>query len=441
MTKRWGVLGLVAAVVLVATSLTGCTPKPKVLFGIHSDVTYDVDNTRIASTLDAEHGINSQVVRTTLRWNIVEASEGTFDWSKPDYVVDQAQQRGMQVYFIVRDAPQWASGSTDPKVVPSDSTAFAAFVTRFKTFMGAAVQRYGTRVKYWEVWSEPNEDHYWQPLGLRPNHDKTKWINLYVQLYNKTLAYVQPLNKQAQIAPGALTGLTQSCCILGTEYLQALIDRGVKFKYLAINPHSGHNEAPWICNPGSRNFCDIQAMRDVLLKNNLSTVQMWVAEFGWQVGAYTIKGSTTSLLRIPGNQDRLALWPSSGQVVVAGQTVDYSSITKNATFSDITLASPLSSVPPIGTQISSPQAEFRQAAYVKGAYQMLLGTYVPAAGRPKQNYNYVRVAVYFDSFDKNAAYWGMYGLFRTPQPNYDTPLTWTLAPKPAAQAFSDLAAP
>jgi hypothetical protein len=182
-------------------------------------------------------------------------------------------------------------------------------------------------------------------------------------------------------------------------------------------------------------------MRDVLVKNSLSKVQMWVAEFGWQVGAYTIKGSTTSLLRIPGNQDRLALWPSSGQVVVAGQTVDYSSITKNATFSDITLASPLSSVPPIGTQISSPQAEFRQAAYVKAAYQMLLGTYVPAAGRPKQNYNYVRVAVYFDSFDKNAAYWGMYGLFRTPEPNYDTPLTWTLAPKPAAQAFSDLAAP
>src|SRR3954453_300727 len=107
MTKRWGLIGIVVAVAVLTTPLSGCTPpKPKLIMGIHSDVTYDVDNTRIASTLDAEHGINSQVVRTTLRWNVVEPSEGVYDWSKPDYVIDQAQQRGMQVYFIVRDAPE-----------------------------------------------------------------------------------------------------------------------------------------------------------------------------------------------------------------------------------------------------------------------------------------------------------------------------------------------
>jgi hypothetical protein len=33
--------------------------------------------------------------------------------------------------------------------------------------------------------------------------------------------------------------------------------------------------------------------------------------------------------------------------------------------------------------------------------------------------------------------WGMYGLFRTPEPNWSQPGTWVVAAKPAAQAFKD----
>ena len=62
--------------------------------------------------------------------------------------------------------PQWANGSTDPKVVPSNAAVFNTFVNRYKAFFKTAVQRYGNRVKHWEVWTEPNENHYWQPLGL-----------------------------------------------------------------------------------------------------------------------------------------------------------------------------------------------------------------------------------------------------------------------------------
>jgi hypothetical protein len=437
MTIRWGVLGLVAAVVLLATSVTACGPTaPTLLFGIHDDVTYNSDNTMTTAILDAEQGIHASVVRETLRWNVVEATKGVFDWSKPDFVVDQALARNMQVYFIVRDAPKWASGSSDPKVVPSDATAFTTFVTRYKTFLKAAVQRYGSKVNYWEIWSEPNEDHYWQPLGLRPNRDKKRWIDLYAQLYKTSVAYVKDISSTAKFTPGALTGLTQSCCILGTDYLQELIDRKVPFSYLAINPHTTYNEAPWVCTPGRRNLCDIQAMRNVLVKNNLSKVQLWVTEFGWQVGGYTKTGTSTTVLRVPGDAYRLALWPNSGQVVVAGQTYDYSSIDRTSSgYSDIHLAAPMALVPPNGTQISSPQAEATQASYVKAAYRMMKGDYQPATGRPNQNYSYVKMALYFYSYDKTQVYWGMYGLFRTPVKDPGDG-HWTLASKPAAAAFA-----
>ena len=75
--------------------------------------------------------------------------------------------------------------------------------------------------------------------------------------------------------------------------------------------------------------------------------------------------------------------------------------------------SPLATTPPNGTQLSSAVAEQTQATYMRTSLQMLKGTYKPASGRPQQNYNYVRIAIYFDNVDKTVTYWGMYGLLHT----------------------------
>jgi hypothetical protein len=431
-------LAIALLVALPASLLTACDPPPPTrLFGTHDDLTYDVDNSRISSTYDYEDAFDIRISRNTLRWNTVQTGPNTYDWAKTDWVVKQATDRGIKIQFMVRDAPQWATGSADPKIVPSNQTAFNTFATRYKNFFVKAVQRYGDRVKNWEVWSEPNEYYYWQPQGLTPNGNTARWIDLYAQLFKTTAPAVASANSSVKVAVGAVTGIGASCCILGTEFVKGLIDRGVNFKYLALNPHSGENQAPWQCIQFKQSFCDIQKIRDVLVSKGKSSVGMWVSEFGWQVGAFTRTGTTLRKLRIPGNQNRLNLWPASGEVLVQGKKVNYTSITRTADYSDINLARLLTSLPPVGTPIASPQAEATQATYVRAALQMMKGTYTPASGRPQQNYSYLQVGIYYRDFDKTSTNFGMYGLFHAPTPTFQQAQPWFLQAKPAAGAFKD----
>jgi hypothetical protein len=435
------------AMTLSAIALAGCQPPvgPNV-FGMHGDHTWDVDNTRISSSLDAEHAFGSRLTRDTLRWNVVQPTPTTYDWSKSDYVVNQAAARGMKVILVVREAPQWANGSTDTRIIPSDPTGFAQFVNVYKHFVKTAVQRYANKVQYWEVWTEPNETFYWQPRGLTPQHDQARWIDMYAQLYQKTRSAVRKVNTSVQIAVGSIAGLGASCCILGTVFLDGLIQRGIVFDDVAIAPHELQNQAPWVTIKYQANFSDIKLVRDLLVYRNRANVNLWVVEWGWKVAGFTSPGSTTTQLKVPGAVYALALWPDSGQVTVGGVLRDYSSIDRNASYDSngdgvpephnfINLTTPLPSAPAAKMEVASPQAEATQATYVQESLNMLRGTYVPQQGRPQQDYSYVTIANYYMNYDRQTVQFGMYGLMHEPVPDYSHPGKWILRGRPAAGAF------
>ena len=442
---------LAVATALLGGLLSGCEPSapgPKFI-GMHGDHTWDVDNTRINSSLATEAAFGSKLTRNTLQWNVAQPTPTTYNWAKSDYVVDQAVIRGLQVMFVVRAAPQWANASTNPKVVPSDTAGFNAFVINYKNFFKTAVQRYGSRVKFWEVWTEPNQNIYWQPNGLSPHTDQSRWIDLYAQLYTDTVAAVRQVDKRVELAVGSLAGISGSCCIVAPVFVDGLIDRGVAFAAVAIKPQSLRNQAPWTTVQYENNFSDIQIMRDVLVFYGRPGVNLWVTEWGWQVAGYTSQGSTTTQLWVPGNFYRLALWPNSGTVVVDGVARSYVSINRSVSYDSdlngtpeahnlITLSSPLPSPPAAKTEVANAVAEATQADYVRQSIRMLRGKYVPQSGRPQQNYSYVALATYFQNFDRtNSSAWGMYGLTHEPVPDFNNPGTWFLQGRAAAGAFLD----
>ena len=296
----------------------------------------------------------------------------------------------------------------------------------------AALRR---RVNYWEVWTEPNENFYWLPQNLARTSTPPAGWTCTRSCSRATLALVKPVNSSVKIAIGALTGLGAACCILGTTFLEGMISRGVPFEYLAINPHVSRNQAPWSCIQYTQSFCDIQKIRNILVNRNKSSVQDLGVRVRLAGRRLHRSGTTRTKLRVPGNIYRLALWPNSGKVVVNGATYSYSSINRTDVYSEINLTSALPSTPPDGTRIDSPQAEALHADYVRQSLRMLKGTYTPANGHPQQNYNYVKVAVYFLNYDRATVNFGMFGLFHEPTPNWNQPGKWIVAPRPAASAF------
>ena len=103
--------------------------------------------------LDATRDSGTKWVRIDLNWLDVEKTQGQYDWTTIDAVVDGAKQRGLEVLAVIAYGPAWASqadvkGDGPNNDIPKAGT-YASFVT-------AVVSRYQTKVTHYELWNEPN---------------------------------------------------------------------------------------------------------------------------------------------------------------------------------------------------------------------------------------------------------------------------------------------
>lgn len=126
-----------------------CAPK-ELGFNVHQS-----DAVGLNATKDA--GLSW--VRIDLNWLQAEPTQGTYDWTVIDSVVDKAVAKNLKVLAVVAYGPAWASsgdkkGDGPNNDVPNAGT-YAAFVT-------AVVNRYQAKVTHYEMWNEPNLGQFWE---------------------------------------------------------------------------------------------------------------------------------------------------------------------------------------------------------------------------------------------------------------------------------------
>jgi endoglucanase len=101
-------------------------------------------------TINTELGLmrqlNVAVVRVEFPWYQMEPSQGKYDWSRSDLIVNSAIAHGVQLQPIIVYTPPWAAAA--PTNLPTPA--------QFSSFVNAIVSRYHASVHYWEMWNEPN---------------------------------------------------------------------------------------------------------------------------------------------------------------------------------------------------------------------------------------------------------------------------------------------
>ncbi|HEX4512676.1 MAG TPA: hypothetical protein VH054_04045 [Polyangiaceae bacterium] len=102
---------------------------------------------------DATKGASLGIVRIDANWLDVEKTQGQFDFTVLDQVVNAAQARGLAVLAVLAYGPAWASTGDKQNDGPNNDVpapgTYAAYVT-------AAVNHLKDRVTYYELWNEPN---------------------------------------------------------------------------------------------------------------------------------------------------------------------------------------------------------------------------------------------------------------------------------------------
>lgn len=97
----------------------------------------------------------------------VNPQPGVYQWDMLDTIVNDAERHGVELVYVFGYVPEWASTrdkDNDPPC-PEDMPAGACYppqMQAWKDFVTQITSRYGARIKYWELWNEPNESNYWR---------------------------------------------------------------------------------------------------------------------------------------------------------------------------------------------------------------------------------------------------------------------------------------
>jgi hypothetical protein len=88
-------------------------------------------------------------VRTGANWSAVEIRKGSFDWAQVDRVINYADSHDLSILFVIAYTPGWANGNKGFTYPPDN-------VSDWENFVKITVNRYKNKVKYWNIWNEPN---------------------------------------------------------------------------------------------------------------------------------------------------------------------------------------------------------------------------------------------------------------------------------------------
>jgi hypothetical protein len=195
-------------------------------------------------------------------WSRTEQEKGKLEFGWLDDVVDKLLRQSIQPWFSVGfgnklytpDAPHQTAVGWHPMRSAGEREAWLRFVR-------AAAERYRNKVKYWEIWNEPNLDHWFVPTGADPA--------VYAEMVRITAPEIRKRVSGAVIVGGSLSGGFTS----NSDYLERCLQAGLAQHADRISYH------PYRPVPEANYENEVRALRAMLARFN-PKIGVWQGENG-----------------------------------------------------------------------------------------------------------------------------------------------------------------
>ncbi len=193
-------------------------------------------------------------------------------WIKYDNIVQLAQKYNIQIIARLDLPPLWAHPDNSWLSTPPDN------LKDYGDFVYTVVSRYKGKIKYYQLWNEPNLYTEW---GKKPVNAKQ-----YVQLLKAGYEAAKRADPNCVIISAALAPtIEQSANALDDRiYLQQMYDDGAKpyFDIMGVNDY-GLRSGPYDrrLNYGDVNFSRAILTREIMVKNGDANKPIWASEIGW----------------------------------------------------------------------------------------------------------------------------------------------------------------
>jgi len=262
MKKRFSILASVvlsASFVLSSYAQDGSTatnsnlaspvPTSESQYGSHSHIYRPNEVVNFPQNLDAMRATGLDWMRTDFLWDLVEPTQGNWDFAQYDGIVEEARKRNVNILGILGYSPTSREHAWE---VPE----------RWAEYVAQTVGRYRGKVDHWEVWNEENIGSFWK------NPDP----KAYVEFLKITAQTAREVNPDVKILFGGTAGVPfdfiEECLKLGaSEY----------FDVMNIHPYR-----PSVTGGAQikRFQFDLQKTSDLIAKYG-ARKPLWITEMGW----------------------------------------------------------------------------------------------------------------------------------------------------------------
>ena len=262
-------------------------------FGVNTFLEQEVDPAKRAQLIAMAHDAGYHWLRQEFPWQDIEIhGKGDFQdrrhepyrsaWDKYDQIVEMAEAQGLELIVRLSTPPAWsrAEGEAVGTFAPPDD------VQDFADFVAAVVSRYQGRIRYYQLWNEPNIYPEWGNYPINPED--------YVTLLKAGTEAARAADPNVVIIAGALAATIdlQPNAAPGTQslsdliFLQRMYDAGAApyFDIMAVQGYglwSGPTDTRM--HPRVLNISHHLFIRDLMVKNGDAHKPLWISEMNWNV--------------------------------------------------------------------------------------------------------------------------------------------------------------
>lgn len=216
--------------------------------------------------------------RQQFLWAEIEPKrKGKFVWEKYDHLVDLYEEYGFQIIARLDWPPNWSRRDNSlPNAPPDDLQDYADFVYAF-------VSHYRGRIRYIEIWNEPNIWPEWgnrpvDPEGyvkmLRMAYPKAKEADPDIQVLSAPLATTLG---QEHPEPGKWISMNE------LQFLEEMYETGASdyFDILSANAFGMSSPPEEPPNEDLLNFARVLWLREIMERYSDCDKAIWFSEYGW----------------------------------------------------------------------------------------------------------------------------------------------------------------
>lgn len=263
-------------------------------FGVNTFLQQEVEEAKRAASLDMTRDAGLRFIRQEFPWEDIEIhGKGDFvdrrndpagvdAWVKYDHIVELAEARDLQVLARLSNPPAWSRAAGDEpgeKAPPDDFDDYGDFVA-------AVAERYRGRVRYYQVWNEPNGNEEW---GLQ-DVDPEAFTELLCVAYER----IKAVDPEAVVLAGALTPTVANDGRHMNDliYLERMYAAGAGacFDVMSAQGYglwSGPTDQR--LRPTVINYPHNLFLRDIMVRHGDAAKPIWISEMGWNVAPEDVR--------------------------------------------------------------------------------------------------------------------------------------------------------